>query len=250
MSKSKSAPKSHLDAFTTYMTVGSRDVEGWIGERLHLSLAKLGALQLDSGVQGNACEVGVYMGRLSIGLSWLLRPQELLCAVDIFDDQWMNIDSSGVGASRRQFETNWGKHANPDTQLRIYQADSLALPLAKRWEIFVENGPFRLFSIDGGHQTEHVINDLKIAVDSLAAGGVVLVDDYLNPYWPGVHEGVAKLMHSGHLPLRPFALHQNKLFMCNVTYGDSYLNPFVEEFGAGENAKVTEMFGYKTLVFV
>lgn len=237
-----------LVRFDRYMTTESKQVVGWIGENLHTSVGTIAALQYKHGVTGNVCEIGVYQGRFAVGLSWLMRDGETFCAVDVFDEQWMNIDFSGTGASRAAFEDNWDKFANGNVFLSLHQADSLSMNEISKREVFEKSGPFRLFSVDGGHMAEHVINDVKIAIQYLARGGVIFVDDYLNPFWPGVHEGFCKFMFNEHPSVRPFCFHENKLFLCSHTYGESYLNEVKQRLTRVNQSKVASMFGYDVLV--
>ena len=50
-------------------------------------------------------------------------------------------------------------------------------------------GPLRFFSIDGGHLSHIVKHDLETAALSITDGGVIILDDYFNPEFPGVSEG-------------------------------------------------------------
>jgi len=54
------------------------------------------------------------------------------------------------------------------------------------------HGRLSIFDVDGYHTAEYVIHDLNVAMDLTAHGRIILVDDYVNPWWPGVHEGVVK----------------------------------------------------------
>ena len=237
-----------IDRFRKYMTEDSASVEGWVGNRLIDSLEAIGRLQNDSGIVGSAAEIGVYRGKFAIGLSWLLRDNEEFCAIDIFDEQWMNIDRSGSGAALGLFKKNWDAYANPDTRLVIEQNDSMSLNNWSMDRIFSQVKPVRLFSVDGGHTSEHVVNDIKIAMRYLARGGVIIVDDYLNPHWPGVHEGVAKFMFFETPSIQPFCYHQNKLYMSSITYAQSYLDCLKTSCAKPGQSKVAKMFGFDVLV--
>jgi hypothetical protein len=82
---------------------------------------------------------------------------------------------------------------------------------------------FRIFSIDGGHTPYHLVNDILLIEKVLCHGGVVIVDDYTNPGWPGVAEGVARyfLLHARRR-LAPFLIHWNKLVLTTESYHSQY----------------------------
>ena len=237
-----------VENYRKYMTQELTAVEGWVGAQLHESLEAVARFQMENGIVGSAAEIGVYRGKFAIGLSWLLRNDEEFCAIDIFDDQWMNIDKSGTGAALGAFKANWDKFANPNVRLVVEQNDSMSL---NRWStdrIFSQVKPVRLFSIDGGHTAEHVVTDMKLAIQYAARGSVLFVDDYLNPYWPGVHEGVAKYMFFETPSFRPFCFHQNKLFMSSITYAQAYMEWMKAKCSRPGQTKVTKMFGFDVLV--
>ena len=86
---------------------------------------------------------------------------------------------------------------------------------------------FRLFSIDGGHTTAHVGNDLDLVEPALHPQGVVAIDDFYNPAWPGVNEGVHRYWFSGGR-LRPFAYGAGKLFVCPPAAWEFYYATMAE----------------------
>ena len=46
-------------------------------------------------------------------------------------------------------------------------------------------GPYRLFSVDGGHSMEVALHDLRLANSVMVEGGVIMVDNYFDPKFPG-----------------------------------------------------------------
>lgn len=234
-------------AFLHFLDVGSASVEGWLEPHARHALLAVAGLQEEFGVAGGALEIGVHHGRLAIALSWLLRAGEPLVAIDVFGEQWMNIDGSGAGV-RELFTRNWEAHANPATPLSVIAADSLALGLGERVRIAAEHGAFRWISVDGGHTTEHVVSDLLMVQDLLAQGGVVLLDDFMNYHWPGVCEGFAVYMRQYVPKLRPVALSANKLFLASVTVGERYVAVLREALAPHPLFKVVKMYGFDVVV--
>jgi len=52
----------------------------------------------------------------------------------------------------------------------------------------------------------------------------VVLDDYYNPHWPGVHEGFVRYMMYGNCRLAPFLYHQNKLYLAAYSFHGIYLD--------------------------
>jgi hypothetical protein len=237
----------NLEGFQKYMRETSRAVEGWVADGIVDSLLAVGKLQSELGINGGVMEIGVHHGKFIIGLSWLLRRGEHVLAIDVFDKQWMNVDMSGSGALDH-FNSNWAQCANPEVVLSVVTADSLSMNLSQRLRLAVEHSGFRLVSVDGGHTVEHVINDLFMAHEFLADGGVVLLDDFLNPHWPGVHEGFDLYMHNYAPKLRPVALSDNKLYLTSVTFAEKYTKAIGAALSARPSYKMVKMHGWDVIV--
>ncbi|HLY54396.1 MAG TPA: glycosyltransferase, partial [Stellaceae bacterium] len=121
-----------------------------------------------------------------------------------------NRDGSGSGDLER-FRLNCTAHLGTDRRILPLASDSLRLSPEDLGG--TEGRRFRMFSIDGGHTPGHVLNDLALAEAVLDERGFVVVDDFYNPAWPGVNEGIHRYWFSGGR-LRPFAYGGNKLFLC------------------------------------
>ena len=199
---------------STYKTSGWRDVEGWMQSILFPIIAIAEDVHRTKQVAGNICEIGVHHGKFFLALSEVARDDEKLFAIDIFDDQELNIDRSGRGAMDR-FLANVDAHGRRDQTVAI-QADSLNYNLAS-FERDVGTDPIRLFSVDGGHTAHHAINDLCLAQDVLPNYGVVFLDDYLNPGWMGVHEGFVRFLDNHNRSLAPFLFAGNKLMLTTIS---------------------------------
>jgi hypothetical protein len=141
----------------------------------------------------------------------------------VFENQDLNIDNSGNG-SKVLFEDNLknlDRHAGSNTKIIMGDSTDSALNLVNT----LGPGSMRYISIDGGHTAEHAINDLKIAEQLVANEGVVVLDDIMHYCWLGVIEGAVKYL-SQHPTLVPFAIGQNKLWMCKWSYHKKYLELF------------------------
>jgi hypothetical protein len=204
----------------TYRAKAFDAIEGWVAP-LAVDLAgAVDAIQDDLGVPGGVLEIGIYRGRFFIALNGLVHDGSRSLAVDVFDDQHLNIDGSGLGNEaifRRNLET-YDRHRG--SNVVIHRADSTTvtpLDLLSR----VDRRP-RIVSIDGGHTVEHTINDLELARQVVHPQGVVFVDDILNPSWLGVIESVVLWLHQ-RPTLWPFAIGGNKLLLAPMTHHATYL---------------------------
>jgi SAM-dependent methyltransferase len=223
-----------------------KQIQGWTDSRLLEYLVLLGEIQHTRCVKGNIAEIGVFDGRFFLALAHLAAPHEKCVAIDVFEDQQYNIGSSSPGAPKN-FESNWEHFAPQDAALVVIRADSLSLTIADRIDICRQHGPFRLFSIDGGHTADHVENDLAFAQDTLAPGGVIIADDYLHPHWHGVTEGVQNFVARRTSKMKPFLFIGNKLFLCSVSVHARYLQTFANRMGSQPRCKMVGILGWQTL---
>ena len=230
-----------------YWNVGLRQVDGWLDDGVLDMMKVIGAFQTASSVVGNIAEIGVYHGRFLIALAHLGRPGELCLGIDVFADQAKNLDHSGAGDAQK-LRQNLQAYAPTELRYQLIQADSLSLTLRERVEINVQFGPFRLFSVDGGHTRQHALNDLLLAQDLLAPGGVIWVDDYYNRHWPGVAEGVGRFFTGHDARVAPFMFGHNKLCLTHLASHKALLDRCVERFSGYDNFKLVRMYDFDAVV--
>mmetsp|Transcript_23366 Transcript_23366/g.32643 ORF Transcript_23366/g.32643 Transcript_23366/m.32643 type:complete len:301 (+) Transcript_23366:331-1233(+) len=225
-------------------------------------------------IGGHVAEIGVYHGRSFLPLVEMLcssPKDEIAMAIDCFESQQYNRDSSGEG-NYSQFERHLAQYGfgveqilrkeegqSPDlatsmkqqqqqndehnttttaNHVRIValQADSLmltkndlvdAIHTATNNNNSEDHNTFqiRFFSLDGSHTEEAVMSDVSLAHSCLGAGGIVALDDALNPDWPGVTSGLSRYLmrqestqHENDVVpqssgLSPFAFGYNKCFL-------------------------------------
>lgn len=182
-------------------------------------------------------EIGVHHGKFYLMLNQLTNITDQSFAIDVFENQHLNIDHSGHGSleifmlNLIQFDAHKGKNT------KIIKGDSTDSSLRLRERIGY--GTLRFISIDGGHTPEHTINDLKISNDLINNEGVVILDDFLNGQWLGVTEGVGRFL-SDKPTLVPFAAGFNKLFLCKLSY-HGYYYKIMNDFH--RKKRVTEFYG-------
>jgi hypothetical protein len=70
-------------------------VEGWLGDRMWQIVDVIGTTFEANGIRGNIVEFGVHHGLFLFLLNVLRNNDEQCFAIDIFDDQHLNVDASG-----------------------------------------------------------------------------------------------------------------------------------------------------------
>jgi hypothetical protein len=213
---------------------GFEKVSGWLNSGAALATFLLSDWQVRAGITGHVAEIGVHHGKYFILLALLRQPSEMAVAIDVFGDQALNVDSSGLG-DYDIFVANISRHVGGSQDVLVHQSDSLMLHgrdllapgLPPR---LAESGQgFRIFSVDGCHTAKHTASDIAVAFDVLAPGGIVVVDDFYNAHWPGVQEGVHRLM-AQRPDIAMFAYGNNKAFLTRAADHERYHTLFAREF--------------------
>lgn len=207
-------------------------ISGWLSPSTAFMSAGLAQIQADHGYRGNIAEIGVYHGKYLTGLSTTLRDGEKSIAIDVFDDQSKNADlvgydevgSSGIHDLTQQAFLDNAKRYCPNADIAVIQRSSLEVSPA---DILEHDGKVRFFSIDGGHTVDVLLNDLHLAVETLAPHGIISIDDILNPQWAGIITGTVRFF-DGETDLRPIAFVPNKLLCAFEPFVDFYKKALLE----------------------
>jgi hypothetical protein len=222
LEQSSSYPAERDAYLTRYMHNGFNTVEGWCH---YLNIAFLRAMDemlFADSVDGGIGEIGIHHGKQFIALHNMMGSGAKSLAIDVFGAQGFNLDQSGSG-DRAKFLANlaaWG--ANPENCV-VVERDSLSLRARDLDELHREVGYLKFFGVDGCHEVEHTISDLRAAISMIVHGGVIILDDYLNPDFPGVHQAVAYLFINSRPGIAPFLMGQNKLYLTQVSHHSRYL---------------------------
>ena len=219
------------------------EIPGWLDAYSARFIVELSRIQLDAGHRGGVGEIGVHMGRLFILLKLLTIAGERAVAIDLFQDQHLNIDGSGHG-DEAQFRSNLDRWAS-SRDVTIIQRSSLEVTAA---DVVAASGRCRLFSIDGGHTAECALNDLRLADDILDDSGVAILDDYFNQSWPDVSVGASRFLSDETTRLRPFAITPNKLYLSRPDFHAAYSAALRESQG-DYFEKDSQMFGWPVRIF-
>jgi Methyltransferase domain len=199
-----------------------RRVTGWLNEGAISCVIAFGKWQDENNILGDVAEIGVHHGKFFVLLANLRRQHERAFAVDVFDDQHLNPDNSGRG-DLVKFKEHLRSYTD-EIGITIIAKDSQALTRGDFYRS--RRGNVRLFSVDGSHTADHTASDLATAAQLLAAQGLIILDDFYNPDWPGVQEGFHRYLASTP-DVVPFAYGNNKLYMCKAESHARYLD-FVE----------------------
>src|ERR1700682_928099 len=199
----------YLDAF--------HDIEGWFSFDAALLFMAYNQFLAKQGVTGDVLEIGVYHGLSAIATATLRGPGSKMVVVDLFEElQGLNVSHAGIG-NRALFERNMLKfHPNLDF-LRIIAKPSSDLSPAEL------GSSFSFCHIDGGHSSAETLNDLRLCHDILLPGGLLALDDYFNPRFPGVCEGATEFMRDYPEALRPLMIGFNKVLF-QKDYSPARLN--------------------------
>jgi predicted O-methyltransferase YrrM len=162
-------------------------VDGWCDvESAYFTICLLNR-QTEMGYDAALLEIGVYKGKfLSVLYQKAQRNHQPIIGIDTF--QW-----SSAAEVMNKFQEIFGSADG----LKLVKADSRSLdPLS----VLEMTGGHKVsfVSVDGDHSAAAVKSDLQLAQNLLHEGGIVAVDDFLNPRAIGGREaltfcGVLKL---------------------------------------------------------
>ena len=162
-------------------------------------------LVAEQGIKGDALEIGVHHGRSAIVVGSFTASGGKFVAVDLFDNlQELNASGSGSG-NQKEFLRNMRQFFDDLSFLTTIEGESSTVSTES------VGNDFSFCHIDGGHSPQETYNDLNLCCRLLKPGGLVVLDDYFNPAFPGVSEGAIqfKLEHGDQLT--PVAIGFNKV---------------------------------------
>lgn len=174
-------------AFRDYFSRHHTSIQGWLSAPIMTVVGVFADLQTRAGFQGGFAEIGVHHGRFYCALATARASGWRGIAIDVFEDQHLNPDGSGKG-SLQTFKNNMQRIGLDPANHTIVQSDS-KIVAADRIRGAVGGDGVLIFSVDGAHTVDYTVADLELAARALHPCGVIILDDLLNPRWPGVIEG-------------------------------------------------------------
>lgn len=233
-----------MNALEKYLIFGLSRVDGWLEPHSAQFIALLSRIQQDAGVTGSVGEIGVHHGKLFILLLLTSGGRDKAFAIDVFEEQQLNVDKSGHG-DRAMLLRNIARWAPGSPQVTVIERSSLEV---RPQDILRACEAARLISIDGGHTEECTLNDLRLCEGALSPKGIVILDDYFNQHWPDVSTGVARYLLSPAAKLRPFAISPNKLYLTRSENKEFYRTR-LELFRKIGFDKSSRMFGDEVQIY-
>lgn len=238
---------SNLSTVNSYLSEGIHTVDGWCIPQLWQSIWPLYKAIGD----GPVTEIGVFEGKFFLGLAKTFASENFdSTAIDVFDMQQFNLDGAGIGKKHKVLNNG---EIHKVSRINTIQMDSLCLRQTDADALIATSGKSKFFSVDGCHEVLHTTNDIEFGMKVIADDGIISVDDYLNPNWPGVIEAVAKMYLLREFNFVPLLFTCNKLLLCSASYHRDYLkivHGYVSENHKSTRMKRVKRFGYDTLTLM
>ena len=202
-------------------------------------------LQHKYGLLGAVGEFGVHHGKFWLPIAGFAYTAEPAVAVDLFDDQEKNFDGSGLGSKENFLRNAQSQLGLSEADITIFAGDSARLTGAS----FADKDlpKFRLLSVDGGHSLETTLRDMTLAACLIADGGVMIIDDVVNPVekdrslpWIGVPTAVFNWLLT-QKRFAPFLWAHNKLYLTTASHQPKFLEMLAEWDGVECAATVLDM---------
>jgi hypothetical protein len=189
-----------------------------------LLFASYNQLIATHGIRGPTLEIGVHHGASAIAIASLRGPGAAFVAIDLFEElQESNVSRSGRG-DRAIFLANMERVHGDTSFLKVIASPSSRVKPSHL------GGGFSFCHIDGGHSDDETYSDLALCSEIAVPGGLIGLDDYFNPTFPGVSEGTVRFMTENPGKLRPLAVGYNKVlfqrepvsFDLNAAHADKF----------------------------
>jgi hypothetical protein len=185
-------------------------IPGWLNQGAAIRTMDMLEFQEEQGMRGALLEIGVHAGRyFSILVRSAARTKSRVVGVDRF------LDPSVEKVQQTVTPLLGGGAAIAI----LIPAHSTELDAPGLLDHLSERA--RFISVDGSHECHDVFWDLRLSEQLLAPGGVVAVDDFINPIAFGVNEAVHRFFLQPRR-LVPWAYIENKLFLCHAHWAQRY----------------------------
>ncbi|MGW2764897.1 class I SAM-dependent methyltransferase [Streptomyces sp. NPDC001275] len=158
---------------------------------------KLGSIPLLDPPNDEVLEIGTLYGMFSAGLIRMLERDgrsPSLTIVDPFAGVQLQPgtaqrpDPTGTPVDEHAVRTNLALAGPAGVAARIQQGFSEDPEIRAA----VSDRRYGVIIVDGDHSAEGVAKDLEWAEEIAAPGGIVVLDDYRDPKWPGIKEALDK----------------------------------------------------------
>lgn len=185
--------------------LGAFDPIPWFSADACLLFIAYHQLVAEEGLAGDTLEIGVHHGLSAIAVAAMRGERRRFVAIDQFDKVHPeNLSPPGFGNRTRLLE-NMGRFYDDLSFVTTIAGPSATLDPEDLGR------EFTFCHIDGGHSVQEAYVDVELATEVSLPGGLVAIDDYFNPAFPGVGEAAVRfsIRHDG--ALRPIAIGFNKV---------------------------------------
>ena len=215
-------------------------IDGWFSDQAALLIALFNKFQQLNNIKGNIFEIGVHHGKSTVFFEHLLDASEHINICDIFDSQENNVSLSGSG-NKDIFLRNMEKHTSKGVS-NVYSCLSSELDLAS-----IGSG-YRMFHIDGGHNSDEALADLILAAKLIQSKGIIILDDPFRAAWPGVTEAFIDFLKA-HKDFEAIVVGFNKLIIVRKEVAPSYI-AFLDNEANRSAYELSYPYSYKKLPFL
>lgn len=205
------------------------EVGGYLSKRAAEVLLLINSFQRHQKISGHILEIGAYEGRSTIFFTHLISDEEVLHVSDLFDRQDLNVSHS-VGVGYRPWDRNVKRFKQAGALIEVHRGPSQELDAGKL------GGDFRIAYLDGGHSTDEVISDLRLADEILLAGGVAILDDTFRDDFPGTTEGLVTFVNEKRGDLAPVLCFETKVALVRSELHTRYMKMFTQRTDTDESS--------------
>lgn len=233
--KNHNAPQEIQEILGYYREQVNESVQGWFYEPDICLMSQILKWQMELGIEGNICEIGVYHGKSAILLSMIRQSSEKLFLLDIFPEDMEKTAKENIETYGSEENLVWMRMSTLD----IGSDD------VKHMQ------PLRLLHIDGSHAHRSVLHELQVFTPFLhQENPVIVVDDFNDPEFPGVSSALFQFLLSdvgNHLAI--FAVGQNKAYLCKRGLMSAY-QKMVLSFGVNWAPKLSNVLQDRVLLLL
>lgn len=190
-----------------YLADYFHNVDGWLEEGAVYAAELLLLSQKDLNIEGVNLEIGVWKGKY-LGAIIAITPERDAHGIDV----WLHNQEDNVKAFLGSISAN--------TCLALHRFNSYDLD-NENFFTLINRKKLAFGSIDGSHNMNVVMHDLANIIRLLAPGGIIAIDDFLNPLCLGVTEGVIEFLKINN-EIEPICWIANKLFVTTPGWSELY----------------------------
>ncbi|MFF4764752.1 class I SAM-dependent methyltransferase [Streptomyces sp. NPDC001292] len=192
----QAAERNVAAAFRLLVALESLGVGRIAGGTMNIC-GKLGSIPLLDPPNDEILEIGTLYGMFSAGLIRMLERDgrsPSLTIVDPFAGVQLQpgtehrSDPTGTPVDEHAVRTNLALAGSAGVAARIQQGFSED----PETRAAVSDRRYGVIIVDGDHSAEGVAKDLEWAEEIAAPGGIVVLDDYRDPKWPGIKDALDK----------------------------------------------------------